>query len=433
MSNKRKGEDDIVTQKSTKQVKSFQAIHPLFLKPSDTEFTWIKTSSRTFLHGTHLSPPQSSKVAAFDLDGVLIKPKSGGTYPKGRNDWMWWRPLVKDKLSELYEKGYTIAIFSNQGTTSQKTIDEWKNKIPLIAKELPNTPFRIFAAQGYDWYRKPMPGMWLEFEKINNVAIGDAAGRPGDHSDTDRKLALNIGLSFFTPEEFFLDKPPTPYKLMGFDIKGWPTDQPLFVPTSTSLIPTGNPSLVEAVLFVGYPASGKTTFYRRYFEPKGYKHINQDILKTRSKCVKAVEECLKMGEPTYSQRLEPYITTTTSTIESVASESVNATTLGTTTSKSVVQKGVTTTTTKTIKPAEPLPPLAFISYRANFEEPTLDEGFTEVKRINFIYEDLDTSELGDDPVSGGESTSTDRSKFWTKKRLWQMWLEIDKLKWMSKS
>lgn len=30
--------------------------------------------------------------------------------------------------------------------------------------------------------------------------VGDAAGRPGDHSGTDRKWAMNAGLKFYTPE-----------------------------------------------------------------------------------------------------------------------------------------------------------------------------------------------------------------------------------------
>jgi bifunctional polynucleotide phosphatase/kinase len=49
------------------------------------------------------------------------------------------------------------------------------------------------------------------------------------------------------------------------------------------------------VLFVGYPAMGKTTLYKRHFEPAGYGHINQDTLKTKAKCLNAVEAALKDG------------------------------------------------------------------------------------------------------------------------------------------
>lgn len=45
------------------------------------------------------------------------------------------------------------------------------------------------------------------------LLAGDAAGRPrhwragehGDHSCSDRKFALNLGIRFHTPDEFFLD------------------------------------------------------------------------------------------------------------------------------------------------------------------------------------------------------------------------------------
>lgn len=33
--------------------------------------------------------------------------------------------------------------------------------------------------------------------------VGDAAGRPGDHSDSDKAFADAIGIPFMTPEEVF--------------------------------------------------------------------------------------------------------------------------------------------------------------------------------------------------------------------------------------
>jgi bifunctional polynucleotide phosphatase/kinase len=72
--------------------------------------------------------------------------------------------------------------------------------------------------------------------------VGDAAGRPGDHSDSDRKWALNVGLPFFTPEvlsffhtfqlrlhsiisqEHFLKSNPIAFKLSGFNASLFPDD-----------------------------------------------------------------------------------------------------------------------------------------------------------------------------------------------------------------
>ena len=48
-------------------------------------------------------------------------------------------------------------------------------------------------------------------------------------------------------------------------------------------------------MFVGYPAMGKTRLYKQHFEPAGYEHVNQDTLKTKTKCLNAVEAALKAG------------------------------------------------------------------------------------------------------------------------------------------
>lgn len=56
---------------------------------------------------------------------------------------------------------------------------------PLVARDtvsyaekLPDVPFRLFAACAKDGYRKPMPGMWYELERLfkeHHVDIGTYA------------------------------------------------------------------------------------------------------------------------------------------------------------------------------------------------------------------------------------------------------------------
>ena len=42
------------------------------------------------------------KVAAFDYDHTLVKPKSGVTFSKNVNDWVWLRDNVPNVLKKLY-------------------------------------------------------------------------------------------------------------------------------------------------------------------------------------------------------------------------------------------------------------------------------------------------------------------------------------------
>jgi bifunctional polynucleotide phosphatase/kinase len=60
-----------------------------------------------------------------------------------------------------------------------------------------DVPMSVYAATGDAEHRKPRPGMWKEFledydldvkgvDLVNSFYIGDAAGRPGDFSATDR-------------------------------------------------------------------------------------------------------------------------------------------------------------------------------------------------------------------------------------------------------
>jgi bifunctional polynucleotide phosphatase/kinase len=41
---------------------------------------------------------------------------------------------------------------------------------------------------------------------------------------------------------------------------------------------------------------GKTSLYKRHFEPVGYEHVNQDTLKTKARCLNAIEAALKAGQ-----------------------------------------------------------------------------------------------------------------------------------------
>ena len=49
------------------------------------------------------------------------------------------------------------------------------NSESLLLCQLPEVPFRVFAAGHYDFYRKPLPGTWTVLERVfgeDNVKIG---------------------------------------------------------------------------------------------------------------------------------------------------------------------------------------------------------------------------------------------------------------------
>jgi bifunctional polynucleotide phosphatase/kinase len=103
--------------------------------------------------------------------------------------------------------------------------------------------------------RKPRPGIWWWLEQAGNENVpvdrdssfycGDAAGREAgwqggarkaDFSCSDRLFALNLGLPFHTPEEFFLGQKPTKkFKLPEFDPRAGESGAMLLEPSGTRL------------------------------------------------------------------------------------------------------------------------------------------------------------------------------------------------------
>lgn len=85
---------------------------------TDTQaFRWLNPSLgpvRSCLHGVHLAPRASARVAAFDLDGTLIKFVRQGSKSDKRAskkmatnglEWEWWRTVVPQKLKQVHDSG----------------------------------------------------------------------------------------------------------------------------------------------------------------------------------------------------------------------------------------------------------------------------------------------------------------------------------------
>lgn len=260
----------------------------------------------------------SEKLICFDLDGTLIDTKSGSTFAKNKDDWRLWNGKVPSVLKDYCDKGYSMVIFTNQGGIGSDKVKpaDFKAKVDSIQKAL-GVPMVVIAATESDKYRKPSKGMWeyftSNFSKGTDVKlkesfyVGDAAGRAAtksrkkDFSDTDYKFAMNVGLTFNTPEQFFLDeeaeeetkeKGGKKKAASGFDPKELPTSGAVIKGYKDGQQITKDTQ--EVVIFVGSPASGKSTFWKNYMS--SYVRVNRDTLKTKEKCVKVLDESLGEGK-----------------------------------------------------------------------------------------------------------------------------------------
>lgn len=226
----------------------------------------------------------NNTIAAFDLDWTLVRSVKA-RFPKDENDWAFL-PNRLGVLKYYYESGCTIVIFTNQGYKGAKlisAINRINNILTALIKEKIN-PWVLAATGDNSQYRKPNIGIWQVFAQYQpifnrdtSLYVGDAAGRPQDHSSDDRDFAASIGLKFYTPEEIF----PSMCLRQSSNVC---TNYQLVIPDTQTMF-----------IFVGMPGSGKTTFYQQNLAPKGWIHINQDILGTQAKVLNALRTGLSSG------------------------------------------------------------------------------------------------------------------------------------------
>ena len=232
-----------------------------------------------------------NKLACFDLDGTLIKTKSGRAFSINSDDWIFYSENTIPKLELLAKNGWSIIIITNQsGLSKPDKINEWKSKIDKISKNM-KVPFKLFCSISHDIYRKPLPTFYnLITQNINvdeSFYCGDACGRASDHSDCDYKFALNCGIKFVTPNEYF-------------DSENITISSKIIYPAFEEInklienkIPTNvkKTNNKELLLMVGPPGSGKSVFVTTKLVPLGYHRVNRDSLGTIAKCL---TECKKL-------------------------------------------------------------------------------------------------------------------------------------------
>ena len=156
------------------------------------------------------------KVLFIDLDDTIITTISGNTFPTDVTDFKI-RKEVLDKIVDAFPTLYYVEIVSNQGgipqfVDEQDFIGKIKAIESFMQKYLRNhTGRNIFVNSMYCsshaeiGMRKPNTGMlesYSSWKKSELIMIGDASGKEGDFSDSDKQCAENFGIEYIDIEDF---------------------------------------------------------------------------------------------------------------------------------------------------------------------------------------------------------------------------------------
>uniref|UniRef100_A0A669BTK9 Polynucleotide kinase 3'-phosphatase n=1 Tax=Oreochromis niloticus TaxID=8128 RepID=A0A669BTK9_ORENI len=347
-------------------------------------------------------PSSPVKIAGFDIDGCIITTKSGKVFPTAPDDWKILYPEIQPKLASLLKKGYKVVFFTNQlGIAKGKLRPEvFKSKVEDILATL-KLPVQVFVATGPGIYRKPVMGMWNHLcEKVNlhkhaHTACdlhlcSDAAGRPEnwapgkkkkDFSCSDRLFALNIGLQFYTPEEYFLGWKRAPYSLPEFNPTKLDSAARLYDPPSASL----TSSDTEVIVAVGFPASGKSSFFHTHVIPKGYVYVNRDTLGSWQNCVSACERALKEGRSVAIDNTNPDPESRKRYVDVAKAAGVPCRCFH---FSATLEQAKHNNRFREMAPSESkhakVNDMVFHSYKKHFQAPALSEGFSEILQIHFV-------------------------------------------------
>lgn len=202
----------------------------------------------------HLSLIGARKVLGLDLDDTLLKRFSKALAYSS----------VPSVLNKYATDGWVLIVFTNQ-----LGIDKGKETVEGVAErlqalfDLVGFRFSAVVAAKDNKYRKGNPDMLKAVAPGVNefMYVGDAAGRPRDHSDTDAAFAYNVGLTgvskvkFVTADHFFGKGPAFTPKLFEPGYLEQFVREPVDLPHFSSR--------GEVVLMVGYPGCGKSTVAKR--------------------------------------------------------------------------------------------------------------------------------------------------------------------------
>ena len=344
-------------------------------------------------------------------------------------------------------------IFTNQRGVSKGTFSQHEllGRFQAVSNSV-QVPVGFWAAGLYNRWRKPGVGMWdsmmaecfVEEEgkgKENGESVdgdggkkkkwegridlgkcfyvGDAAGRcksgvrrKKDWSDSDKKFAINIGIEFYTPEEFFegRKKGSEKFVLSGFnprkdlvlgddqggkDIIFGGDDKDMKEVFKGIIRPkeVGESLLEEIenerqclVLLVGFPASGKSTMTQRFLEPFGFVRVNNDTLRSKARCLKLTRDSLQEGRSVVVDNTNPRPDSRKPYIDIALAHNPEMPIfcIVMDTSREIAEHLNVYRSRITNDPNLHIPTVAYHTFALHFTEPTLKEGITKIGKAKFM-------------------------------------------------
>jgi DNA 3'-phosphatase len=279
----------------------------------------------------------NKKMACFDYDWTIVKPKSGNIFPIDKDDYEWFRKSVPDVLKKYSKLGYAIYVITNQSKS-------WKLEMIKNSLSPLNIPIKVIV--GARDVKKPNPNLFkYKFDKKDSFYTGDAAGRENDWSVIDKEFAERIGIVFKIPEEVF-----------PFDVE------------KKKNINKYTKQEQEVIILVGYMASGKSTFAKEKFGE--YEIISGDTY-TVPNMIKEGRKCLKekksiVFDATNGTKVKRAL------FISLAKEfkvSVRCFVF-----QMDMKEAMEWNSKRFHETGKNVPPVAFYTYRKRYEEPSEDEG-----------------------------------------------------------
>lgn len=290
------------------------------------------------------------KMAMFDYDWTLVKPLSNGTFSKSVDDWRWLTEKVSEILEDYYKKGYCIVIISNQTRNTEMKLQQIINVLSTL--KIPS-----LVSVGYeDIDKKPNRTMFDLIKKDKKIDmnksfyVGDALGRQGDWSDSDKKFAENIDIKkIYSPDDLFSIKNDKKLIIKEFDKQ-------------------------EIIVLVGYPGSGKTTIANT-FDNKRYMTINGDIFKNSKNMIKESEKYIKSNYSIIFDATNPSIEKRKEYIDFAKSKNIPIRCIN-------VETDIATSMFRNNKRDKVIPKITYYVFRKKYIKPTIEEGFYNVIDIS---------------------------------------------------